>query len=370
MLPTLAAQNDLIAVQDAAETANLARPLAELVQDVLAAAARSPHTQRAYQTAIGLFLQFIEGQNSDRLPADWLPVASPQEEELTDRRNRRYTKIVWEYRAPAALLRIVTAATLDGFRLWRERSGDTPNTASQRVAAARVFLAVAYRDGILTHNQATALALKPYHQRQKRDNKPTGRRLSVQEVKALRAAVQLTAETEPAALRNLAVIDLMLFAGLRREEVTTLRAADIVQDNGRYWLVLSGKGDKTRRVKITNTLYQSLVKWLNLAKPRQDDLILSGVNKGGNITGAPLQPSTVARITAAAAAAAGIAPPTGANALSPHDLRRTCARNAYDNGAPLLLVQQMLGHTDPKTTARYIGALENDGETATDFVRY
>ena len=49
---------------------------------------------------------------------------------------------------------------------------------------------------------------------------------------------------------------------------------------------------------------------------------------------------------------------------------RTCARNAYDNGASLLLVQAMLGHSDPKTTARYIGAYDQDENTAVDYVRY
>jgi integrase len=67
---------------------------------------------------------------------------------------------------------------------------------------------------------------------------------------------------------------------------------------------------------------------------------------------------------------ASLAPAKGKNQLSAHDLRRTCARNAFDNGASLLLVQAMLGHSDPKTTAHYIGAFEDDSHTAVDFVRY
>ena len=55
--------------------------------------------------------------------------------------------------------------------------------------------------------------------------------------------------------------------------------------------------------------------------------------------------------------------------ISTADLRRTCARNAYENGASLL-VQAMLGHEDPKTTAQYIGAFESDDDTAMDYVRY
>lgn len=49
---------------------------------------------------------------------------------------------------------------------------------------------------------------------------------------------------------------------------------------------------------------------------------------------------------------------------------RTMARNAYDNVANLVIVQQVLGHSDPKTTARYIGAYADVDNTAVDYVRY
>ena len=67
---------------------------------------------------------------------------------------------------------------------------------------------------------------------------------------------------------------------------------------------------------------------------------------------------------------AGIAQASGSAKLSPHDLRRTFARQSYDNGATLIQVQIALGHSDPKTTARYIGADLPDDDTAVDFVRY
>jgi integrase/recombinase XerD len=67
---------------------------------------------------------------------------------------------------------------------------------------------------------------------------------------------------------------------------------------------------------------------------------------------------------------AGLAPLTGENCLSPHDLRRTAARNAYDNGATLPQVQSMLGHSDVKTTMFYIGSLEDDDNTAVDRINY
>jgi len=83
-----------------------------------------------------------------------------------------------------------------------------------------------------------------------------------------------------------------------------------------------------------------------------------------------LDTDDVGRPVAQYGARAGLAPATGSGRLGAHDLRRTCARNAYDNGATLLQVQQMLGHADPKTTARYIGLDQDDTDTATDYVRY
>jgi integrase len=51
-----------------------------------------------------------------------------------------------------------------------------------------------------------------------------------------------------------------------------------------------------------------------------------------------------------------------------HDLPRTCARNAFNNGATLPQVQTMLGDSDAKTTMRYIGSQEDDDNTAVDFI--
>jgi integrase/recombinase XerD len=164
----------------------------------------------------------------------------------------------------------------------------------------------------------------------------------------------------------------MLYGGLRREEVVRLKLENFHQDGGRLWIVLSGKGAKTRRIKVHDALYKSLLGWLGvIQKPiGGEGYLFTGVNKAGKVGSCPLDASVIGRLVAEYGCAAGIAPLAGSNRLSPHDLRRTCARNAYDNGASLLLVQAMLGHSDPKTTARYIGAYDQDDNTAVDYVRY
>ena len=50
-------------------------------------------------------------------------------------------------------------------------------------------------------------------------------------------------------VRDRAIIDCMLFAGLRREEVVNLTASSIQIDQGRYYLFVDGKGKKKRKLK-------------------------------------------------------------------------------------------------------------------------
>src|SRR3712207_7750973 len=54
-------------------------------------------------------------------------------------------------------------------------------------------------------------------------------------------------------------------------------------------------------------------------------------------------------------------------AISPHSIRHTVGTNMALNEAPLLVIQQFLGHSDPKTTLRYIRRAE---EVATRAYRY
>jgi len=369
VIPSEAAELDgLVALADlsaVAPAAALRRPLGELVDATLAAAGRSEHTRRAYLTAAGLFLSYLDATRGDVIPAELAPAWRPFA--LAGEDGRR---TVWTFNGPAAVLRLVDPSVLDGFRAARESAGDGAETASLRVNAVRTFLRVALRDNVLTGDQAQALGLAPYHQKQKRDEQPTGRRLTPAEVRKLRAAVDVTT---PKGKRDLAILDAMLYAGGRRDEVAGLDLTDFRQDGGRWWLVLTGKGQKTRRVKVADPFYKSLTAWQDAAGlviGLGAGCVFRSVNRGGAVALTCVNASVVGRLVAEYGAAADLAPLTGPNRLAAHDLRRTCARNAYDNGAPLLLVQTMLGHADPKTTTRYIGALEQDDNTAVDFVDY
>jgi integrase len=222
------------------------------------------------------------------------------------------------------------------------------------------------------------MAIQPYKRRNRKNVKPVGRRLSREEVRTLRYTVETKARHDAKAIRDRAILDTMLFAALRRFEVANLATSSFVQDGGRWWIVLSvTKGDMPRRVKVHDVLYKSLAAWCDLAGlelGKDDKPLFYNLTKGGNFTGngkrRVLSASVVGRLVTEYGHLSGLAPEGGKNALAAHDLRRTCARNAYDRGATVLQVQALLGHSDPKTTIRYIGALDDEENTAVDMVNY
>ena len=157
-----------------------------------------------------------------------------------------------------------------------------------------------------------------------------------------------------------------------------LELADLRQDGGRWWLFVAGKGQKTRRLKVHDDLYHSLWTWFEHIgiHPGGSGPVFGSVHRGDGLRresdGAlrPLTAEIVSQLVATYGQAAGLIVPESQAILTPHDLRRTAARTAYDNRATLIQVQEMLGHADPKTTALYIGADANDADTAVDHVHY
>ena len=327
---------------------------------------------RAYRTAIGLFLQFLDEERGALLPARmaaiWRPFAvSTREKTIADRRSVWHT--AWEYRGPAAILSLVDRQLLDGFRASRERHGDGPNAVNARVYAVQTFLRIALREGLLTEEQATSLGLKPYKSRQARDQQPVGRRLEPAEVARLRSMCDVTTVKGK---RDLALLDTILYAGLDAREIAALRLEELRQERGRTYITLTGKDQQARCIKLHTALQASLETWLLVAGSRlgERSFVFRSVNKGGRVTRNAISAGVVLRLVAEYGCRAGFAPAEGPGRLTVRDLRRTCARNAFDNGASLMLVQAMLGHNDPKTTVRYIGLSEREGDSAVDYVRY
>ena len=144
--------------------------------------------------------------------------------------------------------------------------------------------------------------------------------------------------------RDHAMLRLMYHAGLRVSEVVALTWNDVHITNDGAVLDVWGKGVKQRFVLISQGMYDEL-RTLDWQVGADHYVFQSRKGKGGVF---PMDTRQVDRIVLDAARRAGI---TGN--VSAHWLSHANASHSLDNGAPIHVVQQSLGHASLVTTTRY-----------------
>lgn len=157
-----------------------------------------------------------------------------------------------------------------------------------------------------------------------------------------------------AALRDEAVLNLLLYSGLRLGEAAALRLDDVAL-NGKAAKVIvrSGKGMKYREVPLYKDARQALAAYLQ-ARPAGEDAHLFVGQRG------PLGARGIQMQLAALGQAAGVE-------VTPHMLRHTFAtRLLREAGADLVTVATLLGHASIATTQIYTQPGEADMIRAVD----
>ena len=161
--------------------------------------------------------------------------------------------------------------------------------------------------------------------------------------------------------RDRVLFMLLVGAGLRCEEASTLRFENVVRQGSRWVLDVEGKGAKARVVPITDLMVKVIEQWRKETDSEVSDLILRSVNRGGNV-GKRLACRSIQDIVPVYGESIGL------SGLAPHDLRRTYAQIGLDNGIPIQQISKLLGHASIQTTERYLNVTLNLDETIADFV--
>lgn len=171
--------------------------------------------------------------------------------------------------------------------------------------------------------------------------------LSPDEAEALLRQPNLRAVT---GLRNRAMLEIMLWAGLRVSEVCDLRNRD-VRWNANRIEVRQGKGAKDRVVPMTPGLAAMLRQW-HERRPDSEFFFCTGCTRGGvavgNAAGARVTPRYIQIMVKRLATRAGIE-----RNVTPHTLRHTAATTWLDRGFTIREVQQLCGHASVQTTQIY-----------------
>jgi integrase/recombinase XerD len=278
----------------------------------------SPQTIKTYNTELSLFIAFLEGEMGKGL----------------------------------------SELTAEDISVYREHLLGTyaAATVAKKLAVLRRFLIFTYMAGTTTVNPES---LRFFAKSPRVRQDPAYNVLTEEELSRMLNAARASN------YRDYVMLAVMAGCGLREAEVVGLRIGDFREAAvDRVLLRVLGKGDKVRNVPISPDLWRLVQRFVLLTErsftshpDSRKPLFTSRVGKDK-----PLTTRSVQNIVKKYVRAAGIT-----KAISPHSIRHTVGTNMAVNEAPLLVIQQFLGHSDPKTTMRYIRRAE---ELATRAYQY
>ncbi len=149
--------------------------------------------------------------------------------------------------------------------------------------------------------------------------------------------------------RDRALLAVLIGCGLRRDELARLVVENVQQRAGRWIIVdLRGKGGRVRSIPMSAVSKAALDLWTQAAGI-QTGRIFRPVNKSGELSGDSMTGQAVFETVTKYTARIGM------KGISPHHLRRTYARLAFDGKASLEQIQLCLGHYQKITTELYVG---------------
>ena len=265
----------------------------------------SPQTIKTYNTELSLFIAFLEDEMGKGL----------------------------------------SELTAEDISVYREHLLGTyaAATVAKKLAVLRRFLVFTYMAGTTTVNPES---LRFFAKSPRVRQDPAYNVLTEEELSRMLNAARASN------YRDYVMLAVMASCGLREAEVVSLRIGDFREAAVEQVLLrVLGKGDKVRNVPMSPDLWRLIQRYVLLTErsftshaDARKPLFTSRVGKDK-----PLTTRSVQNIVKKYVRAAGIT-----KAISPHSIRHTVGTNMAVNEAPLLVIQQFLGHSDPKTTMRYI----------------
>lgn len=221
--------------------------------------------------------------------------------------------------------------TTNDLRVWIANemlSGKQKSYVSLERNCVNAFYKWAKNEGYIAENPCEPInAIKKPHVERKS--------FSDEDIDALRSACKKPIER--------ALIEFLLSSGVRNEECCNMLVSDV--DFSRLTVfVRGGKGNKDRVAYISPVCKKYLLKYLKSRNSESNLLFLSQRSDGDE----PFSNCGISRMIKRIAKRADV------DNAHPHRFRRTLATTLAKRGMPIQEIQRVLGHTDIKTTQRYI----------------
>lgn len=303
----------------------LGHPLVDAYLELVATRARA-NTLLAQAFDLKVFFSLISKEPSDVTTADVLAFINAQ------RQPRRGAKVV---------------------RIEDREVGLAARTIKRRVATiAGLYEYLLVRDdsGVARNPVPRGLAMQRVGQR------------AVRSVPLIRTPRMLPRVIDPDSVdrfmgalrthRDRAMVEAMLFGGLRRCEILGLRLEDL-RPGERRLFIAEGKGGHQRLVPISNRFFGTVAEYLQMERPQHSTTDRVFVVLKGPRRGSPLSAAGVDEIMTGACQRANLP------RLTCHQLRHTCFTRLREAGMALEAIQAQAGHRSIESTRIYLH-LAND----------
>ena len=156
-------------------------------------------------------------------------------------------------------------------------------------------------------------------------------------------------------LRERSLVEVMNSTGCRLSEVSNMKRKNLNWSNGSISVI--GKGDKERVVYLNSKAIFHLERYLEECEEDENECeyVFSTIRRPYR----QMKNKTIQDVVNKIANRTNVE-----KNVTPHVFRHTMATLAIDNGIELGDLQQLLGHSNPSTTLRYISVSENRKHSA------
>ncbi|WML52235.1 tyrosine-type recombinase/integrase [Neobacillus sp. PS3-12] len=154
----------------------------------------------------------------------------------------------------------------------------------------------------------------------------------------------------PKGRRDLTLMSVLYDTGARVQELIDLRVSDVILESPAV-VVLTGKGNKTRRVPLMKNTISLLERYITenkLDKPWKNQYPLFSNNQNNKLTKEGVA-YIISKYVELSRKISTIVPPK----VKPHMFRHSKAMHLLQAGVNLIYIRDFLGHEDIKTTEIY-----------------
>lgn len=242
---------------------------------------------------------------------------------------------------------------------WSNRMADGGLSASSRarkISAVKSFFKYLTKMEFIDRNPAENLEIPKIEKKEPKV-------ISMDDASEVLFMAKNDGTNERTWFRDYTVVAMFLFTGIRREELTNIRMADVYMDA--HKILIHGKGNKQRTVYMNDMLHSILSEYimkyrkdLRLAE-KSSYLFVSNQSEKMSV-------NTVNNIINTMFEKAGIKE----KGVSAHILRKRFATTVFNSTHDVATVSKMLGHSSPTVTMRYLSIGEDTMRQAVNAVNF